>query len=148
VKSFSLDSSCMIAAVCLWHEHQDAVARSFERRAKRGLSLVIAGHALLEAYAVLTRLPSPYRLSGADASSLLTGNFSNRASVIGCDGQIYTSMLSRLPASGTTGGRSYDALIATVLAPVTGLEFLTLNPRHFERLQSGLVLVDPRAESA
>lgn len=109
---------------------------------------MIAGHALLEAYAVLTRLPSPYRLSGTDASRVLSESFAKQATVLGCEGGAYVSMLSRLPASGTTGGRSYDALIATVLAPVAGLEFLTLNPKHFERLQSSFVVVDPRAESA
>lgn len=138
----------MIAAVCLWHEHQAAVSRSLERRFARGMSLTIAGHALLEAYAVMTRLPPPNRLSGADAWHLLAENFANRASVLACDGEAYVSLLSRLAATGVTGGRSYDALIATVLAPAAGLEFLTLNPRHFDRLQSGHEVIDPREEPA
>jgi predicted nucleic acid-binding protein len=137
----------MVAAVCLWHEQQSQAARSIERRLARGLSLVVAGHALLETYAVLTRLPAPYRLAAADAWHLLAENFANRASVRGCEGETYVAMLSRLAASGVTGGRSYDALIATVLSNASRLEFLTLNPRHFERHADGMVIIDPRAES-
>jgi hypothetical protein len=148
VKAFSADSSCMIAGVCPWHEYHGPAAASLERRFIRGLSLVVAGHALLEAYAVMTRLPTPYRLSGPDAWHLLGRNFADRATVLGCDGGAYVPLLDRLAASGVTGGRSYDALIATVLAPVGGVEFLTLNPRHFDRLHAKLVIVDPRQEAS
>lgn len=137
----------MVAAVCLWHEHQALVARSLERRFARGLSLVVAGHALLEAYAVLTRLPSPYRLAAADAWHLVSENFAHRASVRTCDGDSYVSLLSRLAASNVTGGRSYDALIANVLSQAGPIEFLTLNPKHFDRLASGLLVVDPAADA-
>lgn len=137
----------MIAGVCLWHEHQTAAARAIERRLDKGKSLTLAGHALLEAYAVLTRLPQPYRLAAADAWHLLSENFANRASIVACEGGTYATLLSNLASAGVTGGRTYDALIAETLAPAGSIEFLTLNPKHFDRLRPGLLIVDPRADT-
>ena len=136
----------MIAAVCPWHEHHAPVARSLERRFAREQRLAIAGHALLEGYAVLTRMPHPHRLSGEDAWHLLQHNFAEHATVLGCDGGSYVSLIGELAGAGTTGGRSYDKLIAKALAPAGGLELLTLNPRHFNPPPRGMVVVDPRTD--
>lgn len=40
-----------------------------------GEAMIAAGPALVETYAVLTRLPSPHRLAPADAHRLLQANF-------------------------------------------------------------------------
>lgn len=57
----------MVAAVCTWHEHHDRAAREIEQRLRRGEKMLVAGPALVESYAVLTRLPPPHRLSPVDA---------------------------------------------------------------------------------
>jgi hypothetical protein len=49
----------MIAAVCGWHEHHSRALDEIERRFGRREALVAAAPALVEAYAVLTRLPAP-----------------------------------------------------------------------------------------
>ena len=71
----ALDTSCLIAAVCGWHEQHRVAAAEIGRRLDRGERLSVAAHALTEAYAVLTRLPAPHRLSPADAWELLRANF-------------------------------------------------------------------------
>lgn len=53
----------MIAAVCAWHEHHTRATEEIERRLSRGEEMIVAAPALVEAYAVLTRLPPPHRLS-------------------------------------------------------------------------------------
>jgi hypothetical protein len=58
--AFSADSSCLIASVCAWHEHHEAAVEALESRRGAGEVLVLAGHALAETYAALTRLPSPH----------------------------------------------------------------------------------------
>ncbi len=55
--TFALDTSCMIAAVCGWHEAHRRAAAAVERRLADGEQMAVAVHALSEAYAVLTRLP-------------------------------------------------------------------------------------------
>ena len=64
---YALDTSCMIAAVCGWHEQHRSAAAEIERRFDGGEHLSVAAHALSEAYAVLTRLPAPHRLAPTDA---------------------------------------------------------------------------------
>lgn len=46
----------MIAAICSWHEHHEAAIGEIERRLGRREAMVVAAPALVETYAVLTRL--------------------------------------------------------------------------------------------
>ena len=141
--AFSLDSSCMIAAVCAWHErHADAIA-AIGVRLDRGDRLVIAAHALVETYAVLTRLPSPHRLAPGDAWALVRANFVEQATVATLPNRGHVALLRQLAADGIGGGRTYDALIAAVAARGRAGEILTFNPRHFDSSPGGIVGVEP-----
>jgi predicted nucleic acid-binding protein len=61
----------MVAALCAWHEHHTRALAELDRRIDAGEHLVVAGPAVVETYAVLTRLPAPYRLSARDAAETL-----------------------------------------------------------------------------
>jgi predicted nucleic acid-binding protein len=50
---FVLDTNCMIAAICSWHEHHERAAAEIERHLEHGEALIVAAPALVEAYAVL-----------------------------------------------------------------------------------------------
>jgi hypothetical protein len=69
----------MIAAICTWHEHHEAAVTEIELRLGRGETTRAATPTLVETYAVLTPLPSPYRLTSADALSLVEANSSVQA---------------------------------------------------------------------
>ena len=122
----------MIAAVCAWHEHHAAAVAAIERRLNRGDRLVIAAHALVETYAVLTRLPSPHRLGPIDAWTLVKTNFVEHAALTTLSGAAHVALLSRLAAAGRGGGRTYDALIAATAVHGNADELLTFNGRHFD----------------
>ena len=106
--TFFVDTSCIIAAVCGWHTHHPQAAAEIERRLGGRERLATAAHALAEAYAVLTRMPAPHRLSPADALTLLDGNFIDGARVIALDSEGYRSLLKRAAREGLSGGRIYD----------------------------------------
>jgi predicted nucleic acid-binding protein len=146
VAAFSLDSSCMIAAVCVWHEHHTAAAQAIERRLDRGDRLVVAAHALVEAYAVLTRLPSPHRLAPVDAWALVKTNFVAHATLATLSATAHVALLDMLAAAGLGGGQSYDALIAASAAQGKVGELLTFNPRHFDPVPGGMAVVEPHAD--
>ena len=84
-----------------------------ERRLDRGERMAIAAHALVETYAVLTRLPAPHRLAPADAWALVKANFVKRAAVVALTGAAHTSLPRRV---GRNRHRQvvglYDAVIA------------------------------------
>ncbi|MBI3961653.1 MAG: PIN domain-containing protein [Deinococcus sp.] len=131
---FLLDTSCLVAAVCQWHEHHQATREELERRRRARQALVMAAPALIEAYAVLTRLPPPHRLSPSDTLALLEGNW-GKADTVALSPIEYWRLLKLLPDAGVTGGQAYDAVIVAC-ARKAGVEvLLTWNLAHFARFQ-------------
>ena len=137
----------MIAAVCAWHEHHGAAAAAIEARLDRGDRLVVAAHAMVEAYAVLTRLPSPHRLAPADAWALVKTNFVDDAAVATLPATAHATLLDTLAGAGLGGGRTYDALIAATAAHAKVSELLTFSPRHFDPAPDGVTVIEPAAKS-
>src|SRR6478736_9471678 len=128
----------MIAAVCGWHEQHRPAAAAIETRLERGDGMVIAAHAVAEAYSVLTRLPSPHRLTPSDAWTLIKTNFVDEATVVALPVKDYVAVIDALVADALGGGRTYDALIAASAALGKAEELLTFNARHFDRAPDGL----------
>jgi predicted nucleic acid-binding protein len=132
----------MIAAVSTWHEHHAAAAAEVEKRLERGEQLAVAAPALIEAYAVLTRLPSPHRLSPSDAWRLIDTNFIEHSTIVALTGTDYATLLRQLAREMVAGGRTYDAVIAACARRGKADTLLTFNPRHFDNAQ-GVSIVEP-----
>ncbi len=143
--TFTIDTSCMIAAVCGWHERHPEAAAEIEGRLTRGERLAVAAHAIVEAYAVLTRLPAPHRLAPADAWTLVRTNFVDHATVVSLTGAAYVALMGQLAAAGVCGGRCYDAVIAACAERAGAEALLTFNPRHFAPPPRGVGVVEPPA---
>lgn len=141
---FLPDSSCIIAAVSSWHgDHATAVAE-IERRLGRRESMVLAAHALMEAYAVLTRMPSPYRLSGPDALTLLEVNFVRGRRLVALGPSSHLDVVRRAARDVVVGGRVYDALIGECAVSARVKTILTFNEDHFVSFRDrGLEVVVP-----
>ncbi len=139
----------MIAAVCAWHEHHGPAAAEFNRRFACNESMIVAAPALIEAYAVLTRLPPPHRLSPVDAVAILDANFLCSGRLIALDAASYRSLLRAAPKGGIAGGQAYDAVIARCALRAKASTLLTFNQRHFQALApAGIEIVVPGVASA
>jgi predicted nucleic acid-binding protein len=146
--TFFADTSCLIAAVCGWHQHHPQAAAEIDRRLGARERMATAAHALAEAYAVLTRLPAPHRLAPADALAVLEGNFLDAAHVVALDVKGYRSVLRRAGKEGISGGRTYDALIGACAVQAKATVLLTFNAAHFSQLESaGIRVVVPLIEA-
>jgi predicted nucleic acid-binding protein len=143
VSVFILDTSCMIAAICTWHEHHAPAAAELKRRLDRGEQLAIPAPALVESYAVLTRLPAPHRLSPADSWTLLEGNFIQHRRIIALSGALYVATVRALVKQGVGGGRTFDAVIAECARQARPATLLTFNRRHFDPPPEGISVVEP-----
>ena len=140
----ALDTSCLIALVCGWHEHHAATTALVQRRLDAGSTLALAAPALVEAYSVLTRLPPPHRLAPADALALLADNFHDDTQTVVLTAREYWSLLLRAPTEGVHGGRTYDAVIAACARRASARELITLNLRHFEPFaDDALAVISP-----
>ncbi|WP_454062700.1 PIN domain-containing protein [Candidatus Nitrospira salsa] len=129
--TFLLDSSVMVAAVCSWHEHHQAAIEEIERRLKRRQTMIVAAPTLVETYAVLTRLPSPHRLSSHDAKNLIESNFLNEYKCIALDENDYKHLVLEAPGKDVSGGRTYDWVIALCAQKAEVSVLLTFNIRDF-----------------
>jgi predicted nucleic acid-binding protein len=133
----------MIAAVCSWHEHHEPAANELERRLARREKMVVAAPALVEAYAVLTRLPPPHRISPEAAIALLENNFMKSATVIALTAKSYAALLQLAPKNGVAGGRTYDAVIGTCAEQGKASTVLTFNAGDFAALGKEFSVLTP-----
>jgi predicted nucleic acid-binding protein len=128
-----VDTSCLVAAALTQHEHHRATIDDLSRRRASGHRLLVAAHALLESYAVLTRLPAPHRLAPADAWAILDRNW-GRAETIALTAPESRRVMQRHASRGLGGGRVYDGCIAECARKGKAGEILTWNLRHFEAI--------------
>lgn len=140
-----LDTSVMVAAVSTWHQHHAAALSELERRLSAGDEMVVAGHSAAEAYAVLTRLPAPHRMSVDDAARLILVNFVENADVIALDVAGYRSLLDRARTLGIGGGQTYDLVIAESARLADVPLLLTFNDQHFRRVPDLEIVVPTEA---
>lgn len=78
-----------------------------------GKALCLAGHALPETFAVLTRLPGDARVDAADAVTLIDENF---AEPLLLSEEMARGAHRRLAGIGVVGGAVYDGLVALAAA--------------------------------
>lgn len=142
--AFMLDTSCMVAAVCAWHEFHQQACAEIERRLEEGQKMIVAAPALVEAYAVLTRLPPPHRLRPKDAFKLLRENFIKGAKVAALSRRSYLTLIQWASENDVVGGRIYDGVIARCASAGRADALVTFNDSDFLSLrQEGLEIVRP-----
>jgi predicted nucleic acid-binding protein len=131
--SFAVDTSVIVASLLAWHEHHSASRRALEA-AMGDAPLVVPVPALVESYAVLTRLPAPHRLSPVDAHALLRENFAGSARVESLTRDELWTLLAALAERSIAGGRTYDAQILAAALKGRATVLLTLNVKDFSAL--------------
>lgn len=116
----ALDTSVVIAAFAPWHESHA------EARHAVTLGAVVPAHVVTETYAVLTRMPEPFRMDSATVATYLSRQWGGR--VIAPAAEVYESLPAAAATGGVTGGNTYDALVG-LTAHSFGHELLSLDLR-------------------
>ena len=110
----------MIAALSAWHAQHDQAARAVAS------VNALPAHVVVEAYAVLTRLPSGLAVGATEAARVLSRRFEGSPLRLG-DAE-RGALLETLAAAGVRGGATYDGLVA-LEAKAHGRTLLTLDER-------------------
>jgi predicted nucleic acid-binding protein len=140
--SFLPDTSCIVAAVCGWHVDHPRASREIKRRLGDGETLILAAPTLVEAYAVLSRLPPPRRLSPAEGWTLVRASFIDHcAGVVALDSEALRRLLDDNAARGMAGGGIYDAHIVACALKARVDAILTFNARQFRLVSPAYVQV-------
>ena len=137
------DTSALVPAVCSWHEHHARTRGEIERRTRAGERLTLAAHSLAETYAVLTRLPAPNRLRGADALAIIEANWQDTP-IVHLTGRETWEALRDAQRRDALGGRTYDVLIARSAIKAGAKTLVTWNVRHFVAFESSIRVAAPR----
>src|SRR5215469_14639781 len=109
-----LDTSVLISAVLkqhIFHERSFAVLDGVLCQKTEG---IISSHSLAEMYAVLTKLPSPYRHTPEQALLSIEENVLKHFKTVGLVGSDYVALLREAAGTGIQGGTVYDALLLKV----------------------------------
>lgn len=128
------DTSVLVAALV---ESHPAHNRAFPwlRRALAGeMGFVVAGHTLLELYAVLTKLPVSPKISPGIAYRLVSENIETTANVVSLSAEEYGQVVKSMAQLNLGGGIVYDALLAKCAEKTDAERLLTLNPKDFIRV--------------
>jgi predicted nucleic acid-binding protein len=130
--SVFLDTSVLLAGLIDFGP-QSAPAQSVLHAVTEGRvrSPATAWHCCLEVYSVATRLPPEFRLTPADAVTLLEQEVFARIAVHDLPAGDRVAMLRAAAHDAIAGGRIYDAHIAEVARAVRAVVIVTDNRRHF-----------------
>jgi predicted nucleic acid-binding protein len=133
----------LIAATQGWHDHHDRARNELRRRLNDGDDLLLAAHALVECYSVLTRLPHSVRLTPEAAFRLIRASFVEKGTVVALAPGQYMEVLWDAARSAIAGGRIYDAVIAATARAANADAILTFNVRDFAGLAAGIAVLEP-----
>ena len=145
MRRVALDTSVVVAALVAVHDRH-AVARRFVEDALRdGAGVVLPVPVLFEAYSVVTRMPSPWRLPADVAERVLRETFAECATVVALpSGDHAWTIMRDLAQAGLAGGIAHDAHVAACALRAGATEFATFNRRDFARLDlGGMTLIVP-----
>lgn len=133
-----------MALLADWHPRHRATVNGYERRLAAGQRPVIACHALLECFSVLTRLPGPVRVPPQTAGHALRMAIGDQAAVCGLEPEDCWGILSDLAGAGRGGGLVYDAAIALACHRAGARVLLTWDVTHMQAVApAGLEVVEP-----
>jgi toxin FitB len=103
-----VDTSVAIPLLVQTHRAHDAVVQWWA-----GRDVALSGHALVETFSVLTRLPGDIRLAAVDAAQLLSARF---AAPLLLDAKDSAQLPALLADMGVAGGAVYDAIVGLAAA--------------------------------
>lgn len=140
----AFDANILVAGLLGWHAHHSVARPILVDWLGRKPLPIVPIPALVEAWAVMTRLPSPHGVSTADAAALLGGALRDRcrlASLAAGDGWALFDALHEGPFA---GGLAYDLQVIACARTAGATRFYTFNQRDFDRLRGvGIEVVNP-----
>ena len=142
--NIGVDTSCLVPLVSSWHEHHEATLSTLETLKKQNNNLMVAAHAVLECFSVLTRLPERIRITPREASERLFENIAQNFQMIGVDPDTCWAAVRHLSYRDLSGGLIYDAIIAHSCASAGATILLTWDVQDFLRVAPpGLTIQEP-----
>ncbi len=129
-----LDTSVLVAAVVQKHENHKRAYALLDRVQQGTDEGVVSAHSLAEMYAVLTKLPLPFRHTPEQALLSIEENVVKHFKITALTENDYTLSIREAALTGIQGGTIYDALLLKCAAKLKVEKIFTLNLKHFRSI--------------
>lgn len=134
-----VDTSVLVAASVAVHPAHARSRAVLSQAPRHGPRLVVAAHALAEAYAVLSTMPLSPRVSPQQALALVERNIAGHAAaIVDLVAADYLEAVRRLAGLGFAGGITCDMLHVVAAEKAGAREIITLNTKDFDRIAPGM----------
>ncbi len=130
------DTSVLVASVVLKHESHSKAFPLLERVQNGKEEGFVSGHSLAEMYAILTKLPPPYRHAPEQALLSIEENILKYFKISSLTGSDYASLIREAVLLGIQGGTIYDAVLLKCAEKINPDRIFTLNLKHFLAIAS------------
>lgn len=137
-----IDSSIIISAVHFNHPLHPVSANWMENNLDLH-DLITSHHSVLEAYAVLTRLPSDLRVTPTEARDIIKGSIFEHVQIADFSSYQMWDILESIIEKPAIGGQSYDGFILEIMKMNRVDGFATFNSSRFEALHSPFKIINP-----
>mgnify|MGYP006445686069 CR=1 FL=1 len=128
------DTSVLVPAVVDQLANHEAAFSCFRGAKSDGGRAFGSCHVLAEAYATLTALPLPRRITALEESHLVRSNFAKRLELVSLSPDDYAEALEMTAGRGLISGQIYDALHIVAALKSGCWRIYTYNIRHFGKL--------------
>lgn len=129
-----LDTNVLVASVIEQHEHHKRAYVVLDRVQSGKDEGFVSAHALAEFYAVLTKLPAPFRHTPEQALLSVEENIVKYFKITCLTGADYTGLIREAALAGVQGGTIYDAVLVKCAAKAEVEKLFTLNIGHFQNV--------------
>jgi predicted nucleic acid-binding protein len=126
------DTSVLVAAVLEGHPAHAPALAALRRVHSGGDQGAVSSHSLAEFYAILTKLPAPFRHSPEQALLSLEENVVRYFKTISLTGGDYAAVLREAATAGIQGGTVCDAVLLRTASKAGVERVYTLNLKHFQ----------------
>jgi len=139
------DTSTLLAALLQHHPAHGSALPWLKQAQDREIEGIVSAHKLAELFSKLTSVPMPRPVLAVEAEAMLKDGFEKHFWIVHLEATDYFAVIQDLTARSLTGGIIYDALILRAGVKANTDRILTLNPRHFQRIDPTLAdrIVDP-----
>lgn len=129
-----LDTNVLVAALIKQHVDHERSFAVLDRVLAGKDDGFVSAHSLAEMYAVMTKLPVPYRHTPEQALLSIEENVLKYFKTVSFSGADYAALLREAAGTGIQGGTIYDAILLKSATKTGVHRIYTLNLKHFQAI--------------
>jgi predicted nucleic acid-binding protein len=134
------DTSVIVAASLVQHPSHQPCFAALQQVQTQQHQGYLSNHSLAEMYSVLTRMPSQSRMTPQNVQRLIDRHL-QYLEPITLEKSDYQAAIAQMVGLNLPGGGIFDALIARAAMKVSVDRLMTLNPKHFTRLDTAIAQI-------